>query len=186
MSKYDKIMLDTAQLWAKQSYCKRRQVGCVIAKDNRIISVGYNGTIANTPNECEERVVEIKCGNKIIKIPINEIMKCPIGDNKYRIEKSCNGKIYTYDIEFLNKRPFVTNEFTLHAEQNALMFCAKEGISVKDCTMYITHSPCKQCSKLIAQSGIKRVVYAKEYRDTDGIKLLKDIGIEIEHYINEI
>lgn len=71
----------------------------------------------------------------------------------------------------------VTSDFTLHAEQNIISFCARNGISTANTTLYLTHSPCKQCSKLIAQSGITEVVYSEEYRDTDGIDFLSACGI---------
>lgn len=52
--KYDKTMLKTANLWSLHSSCKRNQVGCVIAKDSRTIAIGYNGTLPNSNNNCEE------------------------------------------------------------------------------------------------------------------------------------
>lgn len=72
-----------------------------------------------------------------------------------------------------------TSDFTLHAEQNLITFCAKHGIPTNGTTIYITHSPCKQCSKLIAQSGIKEVVYAQPYKDPDGIAFLESCGIPV-------
>lgn len=72
-----------------------------------------------------------------------------------------------------------TSDFTLHAEQNLITFCAKHGIPTNGTTIYITHSPCKQCSKLIAQSGIKEVVYAQPYKDPDGIAFLEACGITV-------
>lgn len=70
-----------------------------------------------------------------------------------------------------------TSEFTLHAEQNIITFCAKNGISTNGTTLYLTHSPCKQCSKLIAQSGIAEVIYTSVYRDTDGLDFLSACNI---------
>jgi dCMP deaminase len=73
----------------------------------------------------------------------------------------------------------VTSEFVLHAEQNAILFAAKNGISIKGASMYITHSPCKTCAKLIAGAGIKEVIYNEEYRDTEGIDFLKKVGVKV-------
>ena len=73
----------------------------------------------------------------------------------------------------------VTNELTLHAEQNIISFCAKNGIPTEGTTMYITLSPCKTCAKLIKQCGIKEVVYNEEYRDTSGIEFLKSVGVNV-------
>ena len=72
-----------------------------------------------------------------------------------------------------------TSEFVLHAEQNLLMSCAKYGIPTAGATLYITHSPCKTCSKLIAQAGISEVVYSTDYRDTEGLDFLRACAIKV-------
>ena len=74
----------------------------------------------------------------------------------------------------------VTKPYVLHAEANAISKVAKSGNSAEGATLYVTASPCLECSKLIIQSGIKRVVYRDEYRLTDGVDLLRRAGIEIE------
>ena len=131
MSKFDAKYLRMAKIWASNSYCKRRQVGALLVKDNMIISDGYNGTPAGFENVCEDE----------------------------------NG---------------VTKPYVLHAEANAITKVAQSGNSASGATLYVTASPCMECSKLIIQSGIKRVVYSDEYRLDDGIKLLKRAGIEVE------
>ena len=128
-NKFDKSYIEMAFVWAKNSYCKRRQVGALIVKDRMIISDGYNGTPAGFENVCEE------------------------GD--------------------------VTKPYVLHAEANAITKVAKSGNSSDGATLYVTDSPCIECSKLIIQAGISRVVYAREYRITDGLDLLKRAGIEL-------
>ncbi len=68
---------------------------------------------------------------------------------------------------------------TIHAEMNALLYCAKEGISVNNCTAYVTHFPCLNCTKSLIQAGIKRIVYIKDYRVDDySIELLNKNNIE--------
>ena len=67
-----------------------------------------------------------------------------------------------------------------HAEANAIDQCARRGASCEGATLYVTASPCLECSKLIIQSGIKRVVYGEEYRIMDGVELLKRAGVEVE------
>ncbi|MBQ6822868.1 MAG: dCMP deaminase family protein [Bacteroidales bacterium] len=130
MKKFDRRYLEMAEIWAKNSYCKRRQVGALLVKDNMIISDGYNGTPSGFENICEE-----------------------------------NG---------------VTKPYVLHAEANAISKVAKSGNSSEGATLYVTASPCIECSKLIIQSGIKRVVYKDEYRLTDGVDLLRKAGVEVE------
>ena len=68
----------------------------------------------------------------------------------------------------------------LHAEANAILKVARSTQSCEDATLYITLSPCKDCSKLIHQSGIKRVVYHNGYRDDSGLQFLIKAGIEVE------
>ncbi len=74
-----------------------------------------------------------------------------------------------------------TKWYVLHAEANAILKVANSTQSCSGATLYITLSPCKDCSKLIHQSGIKRVVYANEYKDTSGLEFLKKAGIFITH-----
>lgn len=76
-----------------------------------------------------------------------------------------------------------TNKFTLHAEQNIIGFCAREGISMKNTVLYVTTSPCEECSKLIVSSGIKEVVYLKEYRKIEGIDYLKESKVKVRKCI---
>ncbi|MBQ4299881.1 MAG: dCMP deaminase family protein [Bacteroidales bacterium] len=131
MEKFDRSYLEMATIWARNSYCKRRQVGALIVKDRMIISDGYNGTPSGFENVCEDE----------------------------------NG---------------VTKPYVLHAEANAITKVAKSGNSSQGATLYVTASPCLECSKLIIQSGIRRVVYSDEYRLTDGVDLLRRAGIEVE------
>ncbi len=132
MEKFDKSYLEMAAIWARNSYCKRRQVGALLVKDKMIISDGYNGTPSGFENICEDE----------------------------------DG---------------VTKPYVLHAEANAISKVAKSNNSAQGATLYVTASPCIECSKLIIQSGIKRVVYRDQYRLTDGIDLLKRAGVEVEH-----
>ncbi len=73
----------------------------------------------------------------------------------------------------------VTKPYVLHAEANAITKVAKSSNSSDGATLYITSSPCMECSKLIIQSGIRRVVYSDKYHNTDGLELLKRAGIEL-------
>ena len=76
----------------------------------------------------------------------------------------------------------VTKWEVLHAEANAILKVASSTQSAKGSTLYITLSPCTQCSKLIHQAGIKRVVYAKAYRDSSGLEFLEKAGVEINTF----
>ncbi len=131
--KFDKSYLEMAHVWARNSYCKRRQVGALIVKDRMIISDGYNGTPSGFENICEDETGS-------------------------------------------------TKQYVLHAEANAITKVAQSNNSSKGATLYVTDSPCVECSKLIIQSGIRRVVYDREYRITDGLDLLKRAGVEVVHF----
>jgi dCMP deaminase len=72
-----------------------------------------------------------------------------------------------------------THWYVLHAEANAILKVARSSNNCKDATLYLTHSPCKDCSKLVLQSGIKRLVYLEAYKDTSGIDFLKNAGLDV-------
>lgn len=129
MEKFDHSYLEMADVWARNSYCKRRKVGALLVKDRTIISDGYNGTPSGFENVCEDE----------------------------------NG---------------VTKPYVLHAEANAITKLARSSNNSDGSTLYVTASPCIECSKLIIQAGIKRVVYGEKYRLDDGIKLLERAHIE--------
>ena len=132
-SKHDRLYMEMAHVWSKNSYAKRLKVGALLVKDLRIISDGYNGMPSGFPNVCEY-------------VDSNESV------------------------------PEV-----LHAEANAITKVAKSSISSEGSTLYVTDSPCIECAKLIIQSGIIRVAYDSEYRDTTGFELLIKAGIEIDN-----
>lgn len=73
-----------------------------------------------------------------------------------------------------------THWWVLHGEANAILKCAKNGVSCNGGTLYQTHSPCKDCSKLILQAGIVRVVYVEDYKDLAGVELLIESGIIVD------
>ena len=153
--KIDRLYLRMAFIWSENSYAVRRQVGCLIVKDNSIISDGYNGTPSGFPNVCESVV----CGN-------------PGGPPE------CDGDMS--DCLHCEHAKLTTLNYVLHAEANAITKLSKSNNSSEGATIYVTDEPCIECSKLIIQAGIKRVVYAREYRMHDGIELLNKAGIEVQ------
>jgi dCMP deaminase len=74
----------------------------------------------------------------------------------------------------------ITLWYVLHAEANAIMKVARSTNNAREATLYLTHSPCKECSKLILQAGIKRLVYLDAYKDTSGLDLLEKGGVLIQ------
>lgn len=77
-----------------------------------------------------------------------------------------------------------THWYVLHAEANAILKVAKSTHNCQDATLYLTLSPCKDCSKLVVQSGIKRLVFMKGYKDQSGLEFLENSGIEIKQIEN--
>lgn len=74
-----------------------------------------------------------------------------------------------------------TEWYVLHAEANAILKVARSTNDCSDATLFITLSPCKDCSKLVLQAGITRVVYMMEYKDTTGVDFLRSAGVEVVH-----
>lgn len=134
-TKYKQAHMKAAHLYAELSTAKRLKVGALVVKDDRIISIGYNGMPAGWDNDCEHELED--------------------------------GTIKT--------KPEV-----LHAETNSIAKLARSTESGLDADLFVTHSPCLDCAKLIYQAGIKRVYYATNYRDDAGINFLQASGVEVE------
>tara|TARA_R110002072_G_scaffold291008_1_gene458913 strand:+ start:33597 stop:33917 length:321 start_codon:yes stop_codon:yes gene_type:complete len=77
-----------------------------------------------------------------------------------------------------------THWYVLHAEANAILKVAKSTHNCHGSTLYLTLSPCKECSKLVVQSGIKKIVYINEYKDRSGVDFLESAGVEVQQIIN--
>ena len=126
---FKKICLVTSE----RSSCHRLHVGCLLVKDNRIISQGYNGSLSGHPH------------------------KSVVVDNH---EMS-----------------------TIHAEQNAIIDCAKRGVSCKDSVAYITHFPCIHCLKMLIQAGIQKIYYINDYKNCNDmieeLEIMKHSSISI-------
>lgn len=108
---FKKILVVTSE----RSPCDRLKVGCILVKDNRIISQGYNGFLPGCPHK------------SIVK-------------NNHE-------------------------QGTIHAEQNAIIDCAKRGVSCNKCDAYITHYPCLNCMKMLCAAGVKEINYISDYKN---------------------
>lgn len=157
----DIIYMQIAYQISKLSYAERRKVGCIVVKDEQIVSFGYNGTPHGFDNECEEtqtRHID------------NQDHKEILIEKGYECEDTCCSKQ-------------VTKQEVLHAESNALMKISKSTLTSKGSILYTTTSPCFECAKLIIQAGVEKVFYCEGYRDLSGISLLKKAGIIVEQVI---
>jgi dCMP deaminase len=135
-NKFINAYMDVAERFAELSSARRLHVGAIVVKDDRIISIGYNGMPSGWDNDCED-VIQ-----------------------------------HSDDTTSLKTKPEV-----LHAETNAIAKLAKSTESGANATMFITHSPCLDCAKLIYQSGITSVIFRDAYRSEDGIQFLKKSGV---------
>ena len=144
--KFHDAYMKTAETFAELSSARRLHVGAIVVKDDRIISIGYNGMPSGWDNNCENEIVELYSGSE--------------------------GAIHR---TILKSKPEV-----LHAETNAIAKLAKSNESGMGATMFVTHSPCLDCAKLIYQSGIGHVLYRNSYRSEDGINFLKKAGVQVE------
>ena len=112
---WDQYFITLSFLISNRSSCERLKVGCVLVKDTRVISVGYNGFLPGCPHKSIVR------GNH--------------------------------------------EQATLHAEQNALIDCAKRGVSCEGCTAYITHYPCIICCRMLLAAEIGEIKYLDDYKN---------------------
>jgi dCMP deaminase len=152
---------------AKMSHARRLQVGAVIVKNDRVISMGYNGMPAGWDNNCEDK--DYMGGDAGGWLDPDEIHE------RWPYEEEQHGPYYEYTRRYRLK----TKPEVLHAESNAIAKLAKSNDSGDGADIFVTHAPCMECSKLIFQSGISRVYYSADYRDDSGIKFLKQSGVEV-------
>ena len=137
--KFINAYMEVAKTFANLSSAQRLKVGAIVVKDDRIISIGYNGMPSGWDNCCEDVVRQDEVGHTVLK-----------------------------------SKPEV-----LHAESNAIAKLAKSPESGDGASIFITHSPCIDCAKLIYQSGITTVYYEESYRSTQGINFLEKSGIKV-------
>jgi dCMP deaminase len=148
---FDDIYMELAVKIAHRSHCIKRHVGAVLAKETRIVSLGYNGPPAGTHN-CDEEYPETGCAL----------------DSK----GSCT--------------------LAIHAEQNAILYAAKNKVNIKGCTLYVSLSPCLSCARIIYSMGISRVVYLNSYAEykglskDEGLEFLDKFGVLTDKYIGSI
>lgn len=147
-----KIFLDIAEKISEMSHCISYKVGCILVKDGRIISTGYNGTPANFSN-CDE---------------VNQNLT---------------------DLSNLEQRQLhhsFSEMYEIHAEINAILCAAKNGISIEGSILYTSVQPCYNCLKMICNSGIKTIIYRKPYDKFElnnvTLKMLNDCEVRL---INE-
>ena len=146
---FDDIYMQLAEQVARRSHCVRVQVGAVLVKDKRVISVGYNGPPAGTINCDEESPLDKGCS-------LDERKQCSLG---------------------------------IHAEQNAILYAAKQRINLKGATLYTTLAPCMACAKVIHTMEVSHVLYQESYAAykgipaDEGLQFLQRFGVTTTQYL---
>jgi len=166
--KFIEFYMKVAEHTAEMSSAVRLKVGAIVVKDDRIISLGYNGTPAGWDNNCE--YIEFMPYDQIEHLDKEEIWHEWPMEGQFWIDNRLVTKRYR-----LKTKPEV-----LHAEMNALMKLARSNESGDNASLFLTHSPCLECAKGIYQAGIKNVYYRNQYRNDDGISFLNRCKIQIE------
>ncbi|MES2388426.1 MAG: dCMP deaminase family protein [Bacteroidota bacterium] len=147
---FDFIYMELAVNLARRSHCLRRNVGAVLTRDTRIISIGYNGPPAGTHN-CDIDYPGVGCPR----------------DSK----GSCS--------------------LALHAEENAILYAAKNNTDVAGSTLYVTLSPCIACARIIYSMKIDKVIFLNSYAaykgiaTDEGVEFLRKFGVRTEEYTGE-
>lgn len=145
--RFDDIFMELAVNLAKRSHCIKAQVGAVLTRDTRIISIGYNGPPPGTHN-CDEEFPGVGCPR----------------DSK----GSCS--------------------LALHAEENAILYAAKNGSEVAGATLYVTLSPCIACARTIYTMKIEQVIFLHSYAQykgiasDEGVDFLRRFGVKVVRY----
>lgn len=169
-SKLINAHMATAKNYSKLSHARRLQVGAIVVKDDRIISIGYNGMPAGWDNNCEDIAWDSGAGGWLDPDEFNA--KYPYEGWHEQAQRNVR-----YGLK--------TKAEVLHAESNAIAKLARSNESGLDADLFVTHAPCMECAKLIFQSGIRRVFYGEQYRDNSGINFLKQSGIAVTKVDND-
>ena len=155
--KFIDAYMDVAERFAKLSTAKRLQVGAIVVKDDRIISIGYNGMPSGWTNDCE------------FKDFMPKTIQClPMDTRRYEYQNE--------DGDFYNLK---TKPEVIHAEANAIAKLARGSESGDGSTMFLTHAPCIDCAKQMYTAGVKTVYYRDSYKNTDGLTFLEKCSIMV-------
>lgn len=158
-----KAHMATAENYASLSTARRLQVGAIIVKEDRIISIGYNGMPAGWDNNCEDR-------EYMDPATAGWLQDSEIKSSWPFEDVTGTGETRRYRLK--------TKDEVLHAEANALAKVARSTESAEGSVLFVTHAPCMECAKMIYQSGIKQVFWRDNYRDERGLNFLRQAGIQ--------
>lgn len=169
----DEILMDTAWLWSQRGTCSRAYVGCVISREGRSLSNGYNGAPAGMEH-CNH-----ECNCRSVRCIYHGEPGCPCeltpGENPCPVLNS------DHLPECPSQQPCT---LAVHAEANALAFAARFGVVTEGAELHTTRVPCRNCAMLIINAGIRRVVWSETHRDMSGLQLLNRVGVDVWRHSN--
>ena len=160
--RYKKVYYNIAQEISSLSYANRLKVGAIIVKENRIISIGFNGTPPGWDNNCENVLAAY--------------------DERFgwKPETSFEKEEWTFNKETKQYTRLKTKPEVIHAEMNSIHKLASSHESGNNASMFCTHTPCMDCAKGVVMSGIKNFYFIDKYRSDDGLSFLLKNGINVE------
>jgi len=165
--KFRDAYMKVAETFAELSSARRLHVGAIVVKDDRIISIGYNGMPSGWDNNCED----VEWCNAGGWLSTEEIVEGWPYEGAY-LDADGN--------EMQNRYRLKTKPEVLHAETNAIVKLARSNESGLGAHLFVTHAPCLDCAKLVYQSGINSVYYRNSYRIQDGLHFLEKAGVKVE------
>jgi len=170
--KFTRYHMKNALNAASMSVAKLCKVGAVIVRDSRTIVDGWNGTLPNEDNCCEEQAYVCRCGQQY-----------SVGADSTPTDITCTncGTVSVDESSVIRTR---TKRSVLHAEENAILYAARSGIALEDCSMYTTYAPCLRCSRMIVAVGINKVYYMHEFKNSLGLELLDKHGVLVTKLTN--
>ena len=160
---WDEYFTQIVLVTKERSACERLKVGCVLVKDNRIIS--------------QQHITDDDVGDD----PLPEALSPSSGHRDERHIYTSGLAVSPRSPRGACSSPACHEQATVHAEQNALMDCAKRGASCNGCTAYITHYPCLICARLLLAAGIKKIKYIENYKNDELVELFAnqcDVSLE--------
>lgn len=173
---WDDVFMKITEDISLRSTCARIRTAAIIVRDQRIISIGYNGVVSGAKHCCDhwKDVYEKEKVTLMIRSCINDCSEGKRGRDWRHYDDFLGSELFRH----MHHEWATKNE--LHGEQNAILHACKTGTSTDKATMYTIYSPCINCAKVIYTSGISEVVYKVPYaRDLSGVDFLERNGVKV-------
>jgi dCMP deaminase len=167
----DTVFIRIAEEFGSRSTCPRGHVGAIVVQNDRIISHGYNGAGPGQP-QCDEVGCDVL---QVWEVPKDEEVVEPIQRGRVTVQESLLTEP-AYGVAWRVEPTVLGCQRAIHAEQNAISYAARVGVSCEGARMYTTHEPCRKCAEAILVAGIIEVFYYKPYR-LGAAKFLNDADV---------